>query len=114
MSGFYQTLDYEALMVSLIAQGSHFVEIGKYGTTLNEAKELFLQKLKAHDINPIKITHRGKGILITLPKDNAKNTALLNEVANVAQLANDPPTSYELVEEKVKEGEYKKTKFYHD
>lgn len=101
-------------MVSLIAQGSHFVEIGKFGTTLNEAKEIFLEKLKAHDINPIKITHRGKGILFTLPKDTAKNTKLLKEVANVAQLSNDPPAVYELVEEKVKDGQYEKTKFYHD
>jgi hypothetical protein len=101
-------------MISLIAQGSHFVEVGKYGTTLNEAKELFIAKLKAHDIKPVKITQRGKGILFTLPNDNAKNTKLLKEVANIAQLSNNPPASYELVEEKIKEGSYEKTKFYHD
>lgn len=102
-------------MVSLIARGSHFVEIGRFGTTLNEAKELFIGMLKAHDINPVKITHRGKGILFMLPMDNVKNTALLKEVANVAQLSSNPPASYELVEEKIKEGRYEKTTlYYHD
>lgn len=103
------------MTVSLYAHGPAKIEVGKFGMSLEEAKNTFLAMCEKFNLTPTKIIQKNHTITIRLPTTLGDDKdGLLSEVANIEDLHGDPPFVYSLVEEKIPEGEYVKTGWYND
>lgn len=104
-------------MVSLVANGTAAIEIGRYGMTLDDAKAAFLETCEKHSVKVKNQRLDGKGrITIHLEFGNYDGLVkILYELAHVCDLHGDAPTLYKLIEiTDVPPGNYIKTGSYND
>ena len=102
------------MSVSLYAHGTATIEVGKYGMTLQEAKEAFLATATKHGLDPKKVKESPTEIMVEFGWNDDGIQDLLHDVADVDDLHGDPPAVYTLKAEDVPEGEYVRTGSYND
>lgn len=106
------------MFVSLYALHMGKTEIGRYGMSLEEAKEMFLATCKKLEITPKEVgatvvNDDTESITIRLPFVE-ENGDLLSELANIKDCRDDAPDRYQLVYQKrVPAGEYVQTGSYY-
>jgi hypothetical protein len=100
------------MSVSLYAEGQSDIEVGRYGMTLEEARNAFLKVVKETGNEVEGEIGRGN---FRLEFNYEKNRKLLYKLANVNDLHGDAPTDYRLREiTDVPAGEYVRTGTYSD
>jgi hypothetical protein len=95
--------------------GENFTEIGRYGLSIEEAREAFLKTVKDSGNEVEKESKRGSCIFFRLKWDFKLNQTLLYKVAAVGDIHGDPAGQYYLEEtEEVSPGSYVQTGTWSD
>lgn len=104
------------MSISLYAMNDTLpIEVGRYGMSLEAAKNAFLDVCKRFgaDIERIECEDIGRSINIRLPSNDKINKNILHKVAFVEDIHGDPPTAYTLTaNEDIPDREYVMTGSY--
>jgi hypothetical protein len=103
------------MSISLYAECMSTIEVGRYGLSLQQAKDKFLEVVEKTGNLVKSIKEQEDNITITLKWDHMKNIKLLYAIAIVNELHADAPDIYYLrANVEVPSGEYIKTGVYSD
>lgn len=101
------------MSISLYAHGTAQIEIGKYGGTLEQAKEKFIESCEKLNLIPT-ISEAINRITFDFKFGSKNLHKFLSEMAIVEDLHGDPPDRYSLVQNYLDPGVYIKTGSYND
>jgi len=96
-------------MISLIGRGVADLHVGLYNMSQEDAVQSFLETAKKYDLTAPKVHVKADGVYVKFKDLEEDLSALLDEIADVADLRGDPPSIYIFRPVNVPENGYAKT-----